>query len=70
MIVRGVRGGDGVDRNASEESAATDELEDIVERVRCRSWLDRLENFSVAEGWTGRVALDATDDVDVRRSCL
>ncbi len=70
MIVMGVRGGDGVERNAKLVSAAMEELEDIVDRVRCRSWLDLPESFSLTEGCTGIVALDATEDVDVRRRLL
>ena len=68
--VMGVRGGDGVDRRAKLVRAAIEELEEIVDSVRCRSWLDRLESFSLADGWTGMVALEATEDVEVRRSCL
>ncbi len=68
--VMGVRDGDGVDRRAKFVRAAMEELDDMVESVRCRSWLDRLESFSLAEGRTGMVAFDATEDVDVRRSCL
>ena len=49
MIVIGVRGGEGVERSAKLVSAAMDELEDIVESVRCRSWFDRPESFSVAD---------------------
>ena len=68
--VMGVRGGDGVDRRAKLVRAAIEELEEIVDNVRCRSWLDRLESFSLADGWTGMVALEATEEVEVRRSCL
>ena len=68
--VMGVRGGDGVERRAKLVRAAIEELEEIVDSVRCRSWLDRLESFSLTEGWAGMVAADATEDVDVRLSCL
>ena len=68
MMVMGVRG-EGVERSAKLVSAAMEELDDIVDSVLCRSWLDRPESFST-EDWTGIVALDATEDVDVRRSCL
>lgn len=46
VIVMGVRGGDGVDRRANVVRAAIDELEDMVDIVRCRPGLDRLESFS------------------------
>ena len=70
MIMMGVRGGDGVERNAKFVRAAMEELDDIVDNVRCRSWLDRLESLSLTEDWTGIVALEATEDVDVRRRLL
>ena len=70
MIVMGVRGGDGVERSVKFVSAAMDELEDMVESVRCRSWFDRLESLSLMDGWTGMVATDATEEVEVRRNCL
>ena len=37
VICTGVRGGDGVERNAKFVRAAMEELEEMVDRVRCRS---------------------------------
>ena len=66
--MRGARVGDGADRRVKLVNAAMEELEDMVESVRLRSWFDRPESFSTV-GCTGMVALDATEDMDVRRSC-
>ena len=68
VIRMGARVGDGADRSVKLVRAAIEELEDIVESVRFLSWFDRPESFSTV-GWTGMVAVDVTEDVEVRRSC-
>lgn len=70
VICTGVRGGDGVERSVKFVSAAIEELDEMVERVRCRSCVTRLALLSAIDGCAGRVAVERAEDVDVRRSCL